>query len=193
MFLDSTTRNFESKTEREFLFGPFRLISSERLLLRNDQAVVLGSRAFEILKLLVCRRGEVVSGRDILKQVWANIAVEDANLRTQISHLRTALGCRAVHPTYIATVRGQGYSFVAPVEHRTTAQPARVMQARLPMRLRRLLAGRGLLDGLHGHRNAERLISIAGNGGIGKRTLVADALLNELVLRQLLSAVKARS
>jgi DNA-binding winged helix-turn-helix (wHTH) protein len=39
-------------------FGPFRLLSAQRLLLEGNRSVRLGSRAFDILTALVDRAGE---------------------------------------------------------------------------------------------------------------------------------------
>ena len=49
-----------------FEFGPYRLIPSERILLAGQNRVEIGSRAFDILALLLRHRGEVVSRRQIL-------------------------------------------------------------------------------------------------------------------------------
>ena len=43
-----------------FAFGPFRLHPAERLLLKEETPVRLGSRALEILFTLVERAGETV-------------------------------------------------------------------------------------------------------------------------------------
>ena len=42
-------------------FGPFRLLTAQRLLLEGNKPVRLGSRAFDILAALVDRAGEVVT------------------------------------------------------------------------------------------------------------------------------------
>jgi DNA-binding winged helix-turn-helix (wHTH) protein len=47
------------------LFGPYRLLASQRLLFEGDKPVRLGSRAFDILTALVERAGEVVG-----KEQW---------------------------------------------------------------------------------------------------------------------------
>ena len=47
-------------------FGPFRLLSAQRLLLEGDRPVRLGSRAFDILAALVDRAGEVVTKEQLM-------------------------------------------------------------------------------------------------------------------------------
>jgi hypothetical protein len=66
-----------------FQFGPLRLVPARRLLLAGENRIELGSRAFDILALLVRRRGEVVSRRRILEHVWPDLIVDESNLRVQ--------------------------------------------------------------------------------------------------------------
>ena len=51
-----TSVNSLACTNRCFLFGPFRLIPAQRLLLEGETEVRLGSRAFEILVTMVEHR-----------------------------------------------------------------------------------------------------------------------------------------
>jgi DNA-binding winged helix-turn-helix (wHTH) protein len=60
------------------LFGRFRLIATERLLLREDQPVVLGGRALDILIALTERAGDVVSRQELIDRVWRGVTVEKA-------------------------------------------------------------------------------------------------------------------
>jgi DNA-binding winged helix-turn-helix (wHTH) protein len=96
-------------------FGPFRLLTAQRLLLEGDKPVRLGSRAFDILAALVERAGEVVTREQLMARAWPQTFVEDANLKIQVSALRRALGDGQGGHRYIATVSGRGYNFVAPV------------------------------------------------------------------------------
>src|SRR5882724_11090095 len=96
-------------------FGPFRLLAAQRLLLEGDKQVRLGSRAFDILTVLVERSGEVVGKEELIARAWPQTYVEEANLKIQISALRRALGDGQDGHRYVATVPGRGYNFVAPV------------------------------------------------------------------------------
>src|ERR1044072_9335034 len=98
-----------------FEFGPYRLIPSERVLLAGEDPVQLGSRAFDILTLLLRHQGEVVSRREILDQVCPDLTIDEANLRVQMSDLRRALKSRDKSSSYIKNVQGRGYVFVAPI------------------------------------------------------------------------------
>lgn len=102
--------------ERFFTFGPYRLDCERRLLLRGDDPVPLYEKALEILIVLVRHRGEIVSKDELMKAVWPDAFVEEANLSQNVFVLRKTLGERPKENRYIATIPGRGYSFVAVVE-----------------------------------------------------------------------------
>jgi DNA-binding winged helix-turn-helix (wHTH) protein len=100
---------------RVYSFGPFRLLPEQRLLLNGDQPVRVGSRALEILIMLIERAGEVVRKAELLARVWPDTCVEESNLKVQIAALRRALQVGAAPAEVIATSNGHGYRFVAPL------------------------------------------------------------------------------
>src|SRR3984893_11142337 len=77
---------FEKRTEpvdaapTDVSFGPFRLLPTQFVLLEGDRPVPLGSRALEILIVLLERPGELVSKQDLMARVWANVSVGPENL-----------------------------------------------------------------------------------------------------------------
>lgn len=97
-------------------FEDFRLEVSKRLLFRQGQLVRLTPRVFDTLLVLIQRKGEVISKDDLMRAVWPDTAVEENNLNQNISTLRRALGENRGENRYIATVPGQGYRFIPPVE-----------------------------------------------------------------------------
>jgi len=94
-------------------FGPFRIIPYARLLERGGLPVPLGSRAFDLLCLLISRPGEVVSRSELMARAWPKVTVGETNLRVHITLLRRALGDRQRGVRYLVTVPGRGYCFVA--------------------------------------------------------------------------------
>jgi DNA-binding winged helix-turn-helix (wHTH) protein len=96
-----------------FSFGRFRLFPARLLLLEADKPVRLGSRALDILIVLVERRGELISKEDLIARVWPNTLVEQASLRVHMAALRRVLGDDQAGNRFIATVPGRGYSFVS--------------------------------------------------------------------------------
>ena len=100
------------------------------LLLEGDKPVHLGSRALEILIVLLERPGELVSKQELMGRVWPNISVEPANLTVHMSALRRALRDGRDGNRFIINVPGRGYSFVASVElseHENGARPTRAI------------------------------------------------------------------
>jgi len=97
-------------------FGPYRLNPAERLLTRDGEVISLTPKATDILTLLVMNAGRVVEKDDLLKEVWADTFVEDANLTQNIFTLRRALGDERADPKYIDTVARHGYRFIASVK-----------------------------------------------------------------------------
>jgi DNA-binding winged helix-turn-helix (wHTH) protein len=99
----------------EVSFGPFRLLPTQFLLLEDDKPVSLGSRALEILTVLLERPGELVSKQELMARVWPNVFVEAANLTVHMSALRRTLRDGRDGNRFIINVPGRGYSFVASV------------------------------------------------------------------------------
>jgi adenylate cyclase len=123
-----------------FLFEGFRL--DRRSLFRLDERgvfvpVTIGSRALDLLRVLVAAEGDLVTKDEIMAAVWPGTVVEDNNLTVQIAALRRILDRVRAEGGCIQTVAGRGYRFV-PMVTRCAADgglsPARVpvTGARLP-------------------------------------------------------------
>ena len=97
-------------------FGPYQLNVNTRLLKRSGETISLSPKAADILILLVTRAGQLVEKDDLLKEIWPNTFVEEANLSQNIFYLRKALGDDRVGPRYIETVTRRGYRFIASVK-----------------------------------------------------------------------------
>jgi DNA-binding winged helix-turn-helix (wHTH) protein/TolB-like protein/Tfp pilus assembly protein PilF len=105
----------QKKTRRLLRFGPFLLDTSNRFLLRGDSHLPLTPKAYDVLALLVENAGQVLEKDELMKAVWPDTFVEEANLTQQISTLRKVLGEQPDHPTYIETIPRRGYRFAFPV------------------------------------------------------------------------------
>jgi TolB-like protein/DNA-binding winged helix-turn-helix (wHTH) protein/Tfp pilus assembly protein PilF len=100
---------------RIYEFGEFRLQTADRLLLRNGKPISLTPKAFETLLALIQSGGHVVEKDELMKRVWADAFVEEANLARNVWALRKALGDDTDAHRYIETVPKLGYRFMAPV------------------------------------------------------------------------------
>src|SRR5208283_921403 len=90
-------------------FGPFRVDPEKETLLREGELVPLTPKTFQILLVLIRHNEEVVTKDDLMKMVWPDTFVEEANLSRNIFMLRKALGETAQDHKYIVTVPGRGY------------------------------------------------------------------------------------
>jgi predicted ATPase/DNA-binding winged helix-turn-helix (wHTH) protein len=171
-------------------FGPFRLTPTRRLLIKGEQAVVIGGRALDILIALLERPGQVVGRRELIDRVWPNVTVDDRSLRVHLTGLRRVLGDGEDGARYIANVSGRGYRFVADVQRSSgtvasspiaeMAPPVRT--ANLPAPLARVIGRQKAIERVRALLAAGRLISIVAPGGMGKTTVgvaLAHALLHD--------------
>jgi DNA-binding winged helix-turn-helix (wHTH) protein len=111
----------------KFEFGCFRLLLRQRQLLADGEPIELGTRAFEILLVLLEADGSLVTKDELLSRVWPGTAVAEDNLKVQMSALRKALG---ENRDFIRTEFGRGYRFTAEVRSRNGHQPTRRLTRR---------------------------------------------------------------
>jgi len=89
--------------------GDLRLDPAARRAWRGDVEVALTARELGLLELLLRRRGEVLSKRDILDHVWDYDFEGDPNIvEVYVARLRAKLD-RPYGRAAIETVRGSGY------------------------------------------------------------------------------------
>src|SRR5262249_6512906 len=93
-----------------------RLDAAEHLLLRDGESVSLTPKAFDLLLALLEGHGRLLGKEELLKKVWPDTFVEEANLASNISQLRKALGDGENGHRYIETAPKRGYRFVASVK-----------------------------------------------------------------------------
>jgi DNA-binding winged helix-turn-helix (wHTH) protein/tetratricopeptide (TPR) repeat protein len=110
-----TVATSSSAEKRPYQFDDFLLDPVRRVLLRQGEPVPVTPKALSILLLLIERRGEVVDKEELLRQVWPETFVTEANLTQNVSALRKALGEKVSEHRYVVTVPGRGYCFVAEV------------------------------------------------------------------------------
>jgi DNA-binding winged helix-turn-helix (wHTH) protein/TolB-like protein len=132
-----------------YQFGKFRFDPANHQLLNDGEPVALTPKVQEILLVLVENDGRLTTKEELMRRVWPDSCVEEANLTVNISTLRRILGETIEGRPYIQTVPKKGYRFVAPVtevaevalttiDHelsRVVASPARAVR---PLTLRRL-------------------------------------------------------
>jgi predicted ATPase/DNA-binding winged helix-turn-helix (wHTH) protein len=156
---------------------------ARRELRLRGAPVPLGSRAFEIIEVLVQAAGELVNKNDIMVRVWPGAIIEDNTLQFHISAIRKALGSdRAM----LKTVSGRGYRLLGPwsVQQDKKSVDARdrepgrtsVRQYRtnVPVAASALIGRATAAHRVRGLLSAYRLVTLTGPGGIGKTVLALE-------------------
>ena len=157
-----------------YIFGPFELIPNRKLLMSEGVPVPLGGRAMQILTILVGRAGKIVSGQDILEQVWPAAPVVESNLRVHLANIRKHLVAATGQTDAIVTVPGQGYKFNLPVKsHRTTSRQR--THSNLPHLWTELIGRDAIVEDLLRAIATRRLVTLVGSGGIGKTSVAIAA------------------
>jgi DNA-binding winged helix-turn-helix (wHTH) protein/TolB-like protein len=100
--------------QRIYAFGPFVLDTARHLLLRDGEPVAVTPKSYDTLLVLVENSSSLMSKDELMKALWPDHTVEEANLTQQISTIRKILGDSGGE-RYIVTVPGRGYRFAAPV------------------------------------------------------------------------------
>ena len=108
-------------------FRHYCVLPRARQLLADGRSLEIGSRAFDLLVVLLESRGTLVTKNEIVKRVWPSTLVEDSNLRVQMTALRKVLGRDG---DVIKTVPGRGYMLAA----ETTAEPPLSLFCEPPVR-----------------------------------------------------------
>ena len=168
--------------------GAFELYPSERMLCLAGKPVDLGSRAFDLLLVLVEHQGRLVTKTVLLERVWPRLIVDENNLPAQIASLRRVLGAGAIR-----TVPGFGYRLELPVSGRQDSEPAppptavphqreqplSVPRRAWPNRLGSLVGRDGDLRELQKALDQSCLVTIVGIAGVGKTRIAQEILAHE--------------
>ena len=107
-----------------YRFGDYLARPSSRDLICRGQPVDVGSRAFDLLIILLRFQGEIVSKDDIFDYVWPSTTVDESNLRFQMATLRKILGSERDR---IKTIPGRGYLFAADYRAQLPPRAAEIM------------------------------------------------------------------
>lgn len=99
--------------KQQYHFLDYTLDMSTRCLYGPaGETIPLGSRALEILHLLILHRGKTLTKTYLVEKVWPNANVEENNLNQAITSIRKALGDSKKASRFIKTFTGRGYCFV---------------------------------------------------------------------------------
>jgi DNA-binding winged helix-turn-helix (wHTH) protein/TolB-like protein len=109
----NTTKAFGENSLYEFC--RFRFDPENHLLESDGNPILLTPKAFGILVVLVENGNRLTTKEELMRKVWPDSFVEEANLTVNISALRKQLGETPTGQQYIETVPTKGYRFAVPV------------------------------------------------------------------------------
>ena len=115
-----------TRLQPSILFGEdFQLDLRPRRLRRGKHVLRLERIPFEILLLLVEHAGEVVTREQIVARIWGDgvFLDTDNSIRGAIRKIRHVLRDDPEQPTFINTITGKGYRFIAPVREAPPEEP----------------------------------------------------------------------
>jgi TolB-like protein/DNA-binding winged helix-turn-helix (wHTH) protein len=100
-----------------YQFGDFRLDCGRFELTRNGQPLSVERKPLELLILLAERKGQLVTRAEIAERLWEREVFVDTEhgINTAIRKIRQTLRDDSDEPSFVQTVMGKGYRFVAPV------------------------------------------------------------------------------
>jgi DNA-binding winged helix-turn-helix (wHTH) protein len=116
----ATHRSTPAAPEPGLEFGRFSISLRHRELFADGVPVKLGTRAFDLLMVLLEGNGALVTKHELLRRAWPGVVVADDNLKVQISELRRAL---AGDRDLIRTEIGRGYWIAAAIRRTGVALP----------------------------------------------------------------------
>lgn len=108
-----------SAAPRYVHFGRFDLDLQRQELLRDGSRVKLRGKAYEVLRILIEKPGEVVTREELRARLWPldKHVNYDANVNTTVNKLRQVLGDSPDQPDFVETIPRMGYTFIAKVEY----------------------------------------------------------------------------
>ncbi len=105
-------RSLQQAPEPVYRIDELEVDLARRLVLLRNEPISLTPTEYELLRLLVTNAGKVLTHRQILKQIWGAVYLEQPHvLRVNISNLRHKIEKDASRPRYILTESGVGYRF----------------------------------------------------------------------------------
>ena len=103
-----------AQSELVFATGELRVDLGRRQVWVGEKEVHLTTIEYKLLATLAKYAGKVVTHRQLLKEVWGPLHVEESHyLRVYMRQLRYKLEANPAHPRYLVTELGVGYRLKA--------------------------------------------------------------------------------
>ncbi len=94
----------------------FRFDLTDGRLWQGERPIQIGSKATQLLNLLVKNPNHLMTKDTILEEIWSDVTVTEGLVKEYVHDLRNALGDDPKKPKFIETVHGQGYRYLGGIE-----------------------------------------------------------------------------
>lgn len=101
----------EAAVEQTFKFGDYTILENSCVLKKGTEKVPLSTKEYEVLDYFVHNKNTVLSPEKIYNDVWKSKYGDITAVAVYVQRLRKKIEVDPVHPVYIKTVFGMGYSF----------------------------------------------------------------------------------
>ncbi|WP_300348440.1 response regulator transcription factor [Clostridium sp.] len=107
-------RSNVKKEENIIKFGDVTVNFKTREVTKNSKNIELTLKEFELLKLLIQNKGNILTRELLLDKIWGYEYIgETRTVDVHIRHLRKKVESDDKNPQYIQTIRGVGYKFTS--------------------------------------------------------------------------------
>src|SRR5260370_4777905 len=122
----------ETRSSGILRFATFEVDLRVGELRKQGKRLRLQDQPFQVLAVLLQRRGDVVTREELRSQIWSRDPLVDFDngLNTAINNLREALGYSADNPRFIEPLPRRGYRFLAPISVDGLKKPAIIAHSR---------------------------------------------------------------
>jgi DNA-binding winged helix-turn-helix (wHTH) protein len=117
--------------------------SESRELTREDAPIALTPKAFALLEALVEQHPAAVSKKDLYAKLWPGVFVEEGNLHTLVSEIRTAIGDQAHE--IVVTKQRFGYAIASLQRHDRALAHLVIGSLDVPLHAGETVIGRDLI------------------------------------------------
>jgi two-component system alkaline phosphatase synthesis response regulator PhoP len=97
-----------------YRFGQIELDFTKYEATKKGKKLELTPLQFQVLKLLIQKKGEVLSRDELLDEIWGrdNVWISHRTIDSHIANIRKKIEDDPSHPGRILSIRGVGYKFV---------------------------------------------------------------------------------
>lgn len=107
-----------------YQFADFEIDTQNYRLCRAGDCIDVEPKVFDLLVYLVGHCERVITRDELLENLWPGMIVSDTSLSNRVKAARQAIGDSGQEQSFIKTIHGRGYQFIATVNDVVPSDPA---------------------------------------------------------------------